>query len=90
MDGVKVQNLDKYDVQSPLFNMTFPQDNIFGASAGPTQAVSDGYWVFLKPLPPSKHEIHFSGLQNALTIASANPFGTEVSYHLMSKRSVFP
>jgi hypothetical protein len=41
VDGVNIQNLDKYVVQSPLFNAKFPQDNIFGAPAGPTQAVSD-------------------------------------------------
>jgi hypothetical protein len=36
-------------IVSPLFNVTFPEDNIFGAPAGMTKAVSDGNWVFLRP-----------------------------------------
>jgi hypothetical protein len=79
IDGIEMQNLDKYRIQSPLFNVTFPQDNIFGAPAGPTQAVSDGYWVFLKPLPPGKHEIHFSGFCNVGTI------NTEAIYSITMK-----
>jgi hypothetical protein len=31
------------------------------SSGGITKAVSDGYWVFLKPLSPGKHAIHFAG-----------------------------
>ena len=62
VDGKNLQNLDRYRVQSPLFNVTFADHNIFGAHAGMTQAVSDGWWVFLQPLAPGKHEIHFSGV----------------------------
>jgi hypothetical protein len=61
VDGVAIPDLKKYRVQSPLFNMTVPEDNIMGISPGTTQAVSDGFWIFLKPLPPGKHEIHFTG-----------------------------
>jgi len=50
VDGKNLQNLDRYRVQSPLFNVTFADHNIFGAPAGITQAVSDGWWVFLQPL----------------------------------------
>jgi hypothetical protein len=35
IDGRSLQNLQHYIVQTPLFNMTFPNNNIFGAPAGP-------------------------------------------------------
>jgi hypothetical protein len=48
VDGVKTQGLQNYRVQSPLFNFTYPANNINGAPVGSTQGVSDGYWVLLK------------------------------------------
>lgn len=63
IDGVELKELDlkSYRIQSPLFSVTLPEDSIFGVTAGTTQAVSDGYWMFLKPLPPGRHHIHFMG-----------------------------
>jgi hypothetical protein len=61
VDGVAIPDLKKYRVQSPLFNMTAPKDNVMGIPEGTTEAVSDGFWIFLKPLSSGKHEIHFTG-----------------------------
>jgi hypothetical protein len=57
IDGVPLQNLWNYRIQSPFFDVTLPNDNVFGISAGTYRAVADGYWVFLQPLPPGQHEI---------------------------------
>ena len=82
IDGVamKESDLRNYRVQSPLFEVNFPEGNIFGVTAGPTQAVSDGYWVFLSPLSPGNHEIHFRGATVDFTIGSTNNFVTESKY----------
>jgi hypothetical protein len=48
-----------YIVQTPLFDLTFPENNIFGTTAGPTKAVGHAYLIFLQPLSPGNHEIHF-------------------------------
>lgn len=48
LDGVNIQQLDKYRVTSPLFNLTIPANNVFGSPVGTTQAVADGWYVFLK------------------------------------------
>jgi hypothetical protein len=54
--------LEKYRVQSPLFYFTLPENNILDLPANTTtQAVSDGNWVFVKPLNPGTHEISFRG-----------------------------
>jgi hypothetical protein len=63
IDDVKLENLLKdsqkhlfvnLHVQSPLFNVTLPKNNIFDISVGDTEtvteAVCDAYMLFLKPL----------------------------------------
>jgi hypothetical protein len=82
IDGVGLQGLEKYRVQSPLFNLTLPENNALGIQVLSTQAVSDGNWVFLKPLTPGKHEIHFRGSSVDFTTTSTNTFATETTYHL--------
>jgi hypothetical protein len=45
-----------------VFELTINEDNPFNVKGGgTTYASSDGYWVFLKPLPVGKHIISFQG-----------------------------
>ncbi|MFB5600696.1 MAG: hypothetical protein ACE5SW_10785 [Nitrososphaeraceae archaeon] len=60
-NGIKIPNLENYRIQSELFNFTLPKNNILDLPAGTTQAVSDGNWMFLKPLPPGDYEVKFKG-----------------------------
>lgn len=83
VDGVKLGNLKDYRVQSPLFNFTLPESNVFGLPATTTEAVSDGNWVFLKPLPPGNHTIHSKGVSVDFTTTGTAPaFVSDVIYHL--------
>jgi hypothetical protein len=50
-------------IKADLFDLSVSKDNIFNVQSGPTQAVADGYWVFLKPLPVGKYMIHVKGEQ---------------------------
>jgi hypothetical protein len=58
---MELQNVEKYRVQSPVFDLTYPKSNVFGLPSGPTRAISDGYWVFLKPLSPGMHDVYAAG-----------------------------
>jgi hypothetical protein len=62
IDGRDVANVDQYRVQSPVFEFTAPDGNIFGLP-GPIsgQSVSDGVWILLAPLSRGSHTIHFQG-----------------------------
>jgi hypothetical protein len=82
IDGMSIQGLEKYRVASPLFNLTFPENNVAGVPPGLTQGVSDGNWLFLKPLPPGKHEIHFAGASVDIATTSTNNFATAATYHV--------
>jgi hypothetical protein len=80
VDGVEVQNIIR--TQSPPFTVTFPEQNIFGVQAGPTRAVSDGFWVFLQPLSPGSHTINFKGAVVDVTTTGVASITNDVTYHL--------
>lgn len=81
IDGKEIKNLQDYRVQSPLFNVVFPEDNIYGVKAGITQAVSDGYWILLRPSKePSMHVLEFGG--EARCLKDGLEFATNVKYHI--------
>jgi hypothetical protein len=61
VDGVKLIGLDRYRVQSPIFDVVLPKNNLFEGTPGPTRGVADGYWLFLEPLSRGKHNIKSSG-----------------------------
>jgi hypothetical protein len=47
-------------VETRLLRLDLPVDNIFGAPAGPADAVGRGAVALLQPLPPGTHEIVIS------------------------------
>ncbi|MDQ3837024.1 MAG: cache domain-containing protein, partial [Thermoproteota archaeon] len=66
IDGMPISGLEQYRVQSPLFNLTLGQNNIPDLPPDTTtQAVSDGNWLFLKPLLTGEHVIYFKGGLNS-------------------------
>jgi hypothetical protein len=80
IDGVSVGNLDSYRFQSPLFNLTFPENNIAGIVPQTTIAISDGYWILLEPLPAGTHEIHFKAALGDPTAIGTVNFALDVRY----------
>jgi hypothetical protein len=93
IDGNVVENLKKYRARSSVFDLVFPEDNIYGVKAGTTRSVTDGYWLFVKPLSEGNHVIHFmasAAIPEGPTKEIANPFvkynddifRTEVLYEL--------
>lgn len=88
VNGISLTGLEKYRIQSPLFNSILPENNILGLPPQTTQAVSDGNWVFLKPLPAGDYTIYFKGeLRNVTDSSShefAGPYGWDYpnTYHL--------
>jgi hypothetical protein len=85
VDGVNLESLQTYKVQSPQFKFTFPSDNIFGARPGPTPSVSDGIFIMLKPLTAGNHTVHFNGLVLANPTLGTQSFTTDATYHLTVK-----
>lgn len=79
IDRRSLQNLQHYIVQTRLFNMTFPQNNLAGTPAGPTHA----YLTFLQPLPSGNHEIHFNQVTLGNPATGTSSFAYDLTYHLV-------
>jgi hypothetical protein len=84
IDGVPVANLGEYRVESPLFEFTLPEDNLFAffgldALDGTTSpAVDAGVYLLLAPLPPGKHTLHIEGSFDLLGLKFDNTFNITV------------
>jgi hypothetical protein len=83
VDGRSIVDLSHYDVTSPVFSYTLPDNNIDTVLTGvntPAQTVSpvvgDGVYVMLRPLSVGQHTIHFAG-----DFGPGN-FGLDVTYHI--------
>ena len=81
---IRTQNLTLFDwyeyrVQSPIFDLTYPPNNVDGAPPGSAKAASDGYWVMLKPLSVGNHTLHLSGGVQNFVEGALNNFETEVT-----------
>jgi hypothetical protein len=79
IDGVSVQNLQRYRTESPLFNITVPADNVFGSALsagthGPD--MDEGYYLMLAPLGAGQHTIHFHGSLPDVA------FTLDITYHI--------
>lgn len=74
IDGVSIENLEDFRVQSNPFPIKLPEDNIIGLPSGTYFGISDGYWVIVESLPEGEHTIEFGG--------QAPGFTVDVTYHL--------
>lgn len=52
-------DLSKYRIHTKAFDVTFPQDAIFGAEPGESKVVADGYYVITEPLKSGTYKINF-------------------------------
>ena len=60
IDGHEIPDLYSFRVHSQLFPISVPDRNNRELRVK-TEAISDGYWLFLKPLSPGKHILQFDG-----------------------------
>jgi hypothetical protein len=82
IDGSTIGNLDEFLVVSPVFDITFPENSVFGAPAGPTKGVSAGYFVIIKPLTIGEHHIRFYGSIVDYTTQGTQSFATDTTYKI--------
>jgi hypothetical protein len=88
VDGVPVKNPFNYRAASGLFTFTGdPSLTSFDPciTGEPQPAVTDGYWIMLRPLTPGKHTIHF--VSKAEFPEFGFEFTVEVTYHLKVVRA---
>jgi hypothetical protein len=85
LDGNEITELQKNRIGHYWFNITVPPDNIYEEPAGTYRALTDGYFLFLKPLPLGTHELVFKGDQTSLGpdgLPTEEDNHVNVKYHL--------
>jgi hypothetical protein len=50
LNGEDICGLSQFRYQSPIFGIVLPKNNILELESGFRRCVSDGYWIFLKPM----------------------------------------
>jgi hypothetical protein len=92
VDGLELRNLEKYRVQSQLFSFRMPPHKLGEKFICQSQGISEGYWVFLRPLRVGQHTIHFVGeklkfdeIRHSNFKAGKPKFRVEVTYYLTVK-----
>jgi hypothetical protein len=73
INGLNIRNgLEEYRSLSPFFEVWLPENNIIGSRPGMVRAVSDGYWLFLKPLKSDTTISSFGSCSSGLTKIGVN------------------
>ncbi len=73
IDGLSIKHgLEEYRAVSPFFEVWLPEDNIFASGPGMTRAISDGYWLFLKPLKSDTTICSFGSCSSGVTKIGVN------------------
>jgi hypothetical protein len=83
VDNQEVKNIDRYRVTTGLFNVTYSDDPVSPTNSNVSQAVSDGWFIFLEPLKAGKHEIKFVASQLSGENAAEPSALIDVTYHLV-------
>ena len=60
VNGQEVADLEAYRTGSPMFTLTWPENNRFGVEPGVAQSVSEAYNFIIAPPPPGEYEIFTS------------------------------
>lgn len=63
IDGVEVEGLDAYEVDSEVIDVTLPEGNIFedhGVSAGASRIIARGQVVLVQGLAPGGHTVELA------------------------------
>jgi hypothetical protein len=86
IDGKPLKDVLHYKVVSQPFDVSFPQNNVWGVSAGKTRSAADTYIIFLKPLFEGTHLFEFRALSPIDKHSPNPPQALEVKYHLIVEK----
>ena len=87
VDGQDVANLDAFRTTSPMFTLTFAENNGFGVEPGVVaQAVSEAYSFIIAPPPPGEYVVAWS----VMYPGSTEPYGGAVTVVVEAPQVIEP
>jgi hypothetical protein len=84
IDGVPVGTPTQYLEQSTIFSLHLPEDNVFGVTSDEVPdltldpSADRGYYLYVKPLAPGAHTIHFTSAPGTSTCTADQ----DITYNL--------
>jgi hypothetical protein len=76
-----LEDLKKYRIHPGDFQVIFPENAIFGATAGPSKAAADGYYVITEPLKKGNYTIAYSSSLICPSVDCIQPnFAQDIAY----------
>jgi hypothetical protein len=76
-----LEDLKKYRIHPGDFQVIFPENAIFGATAGPSKAAADGYYVITEPLKKGNYTIAYSASLICPSVDCIQPnFAQDIAY----------
>jgi hypothetical protein len=85
VDNHPIVDLDKYRVATDIFNVTYANDPVTPTNSNVSQAVSDGWYLFLEPMKPGQHEIKFKATILGDPTSAAPGALIDATYHITTK-----
>jgi hypothetical protein len=85
VDNRPIVDLDKYRVTTDIFNVTYDKDPVFPTNSNVSQAVDNGWYLFLEPMKLGQHEIKFRASQVGDPNSVAPTSLIDVKYHITIK-----
>ena len=82
LDGIELSDLQNKRIGHYWFNITVPKDNFYSEPAGIYRALTDGYFLFLKPLSPGEHELVIKGDHLSLNPEKTAPTAEDRHQHV--------
>ncbi|MGA9154441.1 MAG: hypothetical protein WBZ36_27980 [Candidatus Nitrosopolaris sp.] len=81
------QDLLKYRTRTDAFDVTFPNNGIFGVlQGGPTKSVADGFYIMTQPLAKGTYPIHFkSSLICTQPDCDTPNFAQDITYTIIAQ-----
>jgi hypothetical protein len=82
-----LEDLKKYRIHPEEdFQVIFPENGIFGATAGPSKAAADGYYVITEPLKKGNYTIAYSASLICPSVECIQPnFAQDIAYVITVK-----
>jgi hypothetical protein len=80
------EELNKYRINTGVFDVFFPKDAIFGVTEGTSKAVADGYYIITKPIDKGNYTIQYKSSLMCLSIDCLEPnFAQDIKYDIIVK-----
>lgn len=81
------QSLLKYRSHTDPFNVTFPDNGIFGViQGGNSQVVADGFYIITEPIANGTYPVHFKSSLLCTDLGCSEPnFAQDIKYTIIAK-----